>query len=112
MKNTINPTQHGNTNTTNTTTADNAAVRHTFKLGLDVDLNCVVTAIQCDQGAIALAQKWTRAQLIAWVQKQVAAGHTVHTVYEACGFGYTLHQALSAAGAAPPPPHPLPPLPQ
>jgi transposase len=99
MKNTINPTQHGNTNTTNTTTADNAAVRHTFKLGLDVDLNCVVTAIQCDQGAIALAQKWTRAQLIAWVQKQVAAGHTVHTVYEACGFGYTLHQALSAAGA-------------
>jgi transposase len=64
-----------------------------------VDLRWVVTAIQCDHGAIALAQKFTRAQLIVWVKKQVAAGHEVHTVYEACGFGYTLHHALSAAGA-------------
>jgi hypothetical protein len=50
-------------------------------------------------GTIALAQKFTRAQLIAWVQKQIAAGHEVHTVYEACGFGYTLHHALGTAGA-------------
>ena len=70
-----------------------------FTLGLDVDLNNVVTAIQCDQGAIALAQKFTRAQLLAWIQKQIAAGHAVHTVYEACGFGCTLHHALVAAGA-------------
>jgi len=99
MKNTNNPTQHGNTNTTNTTAADNAAVRYTFKLGLDVDLNNVVTAIQCERGAIALAQKFTRARLLDWIQKQVAAGHQVHTVYEACGFGYTLHHQLLAAGA-------------
>jgi transposase len=72
---------------------------HVFKLGLDVDLRFVVTAIQCDRGTIALAQKWTRPQLLAWVQKQTAAGHRVHTVYEACGFGYTLHHALVAAGA-------------
>src|SRR6185436_13524316 len=50
-------------------------------------------------GAIALAQKFTRAHLINWIQKQIAAGHAVHTVYEACGFGYTLHHALGAAGA-------------
>ena len=49
--------------------------------------------------AIAPAQKFTRARLIAWVQKQIAAGHTVHTVYEACGFGYTLHHQLVAVGA-------------
>jgi transposase len=73
--------------------------RHVFKLGLDVDLKNIVTAIQCDRGTIALAQKFTRAQLLDWVQKQVAAGHEVHTVYEACGFGYTLHHALVAAGA-------------
>jgi len=73
--------------------------RHVFKLGLDVDLHNVVTAIQCGQGTIALPQKFTRARLIDWVQKQTAAGHRVHTVYEACGFGYTLHHALVAAGA-------------
>jgi transposase len=33
------------------------------------------------------------------VQQQVAAGHLVWTVYEACGFGYTLHHQLTPAGA-------------
>ena len=98
MKNN-NTTLHDKTNTTHSTPPDNAPVRHVFKLGLDVDLHFVVTAIQCEGGAIALAQKFTRARLIAWIKKQVAAGHTVHTIYEACGFGYTLHQQLTAAGA-------------
>jgi len=75
------------------------ATGHVFKLGLDVDLKNIVTAIQCDRGVIALAQKFSRAQLLAWIKKQIAAGHEVHTVYEACGFGYTLHEQLVAAGA-------------
>lgn len=107
----IDPTLHHETNATPAASQSNPAVsaapppagpataRHVFKLGLDVDLQFVVTARQCDHGAIALAQKLTRAQLLAWVQKQTAAGHAVHTVYEACGFGYTLHHALVAAGA-------------
>jgi transposase len=99
MKNTFNPTLHDTNNATNTVPLGNAPVRHVFKLGLDVDMRSIVTAIQCERGAIALPQKFTRAQLIAWVQKQIAAGHEVHTVYEACGFGYTLHHALTAAGA-------------
>ena len=98
MKNT-NPTQHGSSDLNPTTPAGNAAVRHVFKLGLDVDLHHAVTAIQCDHGTIALPQKFSRLRLLAWVQKQTAAGHRVHTVYEACGFGYTLHHALVAAGA-------------
>jgi transposase len=73
--------------------------RHRYALGLDVDLHCCVTAIQCDHGAIKPAHKWTRPQLIAWVREHAAAGHEVHTVYEACGFGYTLHEELTAAGA-------------
>ena len=76
-----------------------ATARHIFKLGLDVDLRNIVTALQCDRGAIKPAQKLTREKLLAWVREQVAAGHAVHTVYEACGFGYTLHHALVAAGA-------------
>jgi transposase len=76
-----------------------AAAPQTFKLGLDVDLRQVVVATQCERGVIPLAQKLTRAQLLAWVQEQVRAGHVVHTVYECCGFGYTLHEELVAAGA-------------
>jgi len=53
--------------------------RHVFTLGLDVDLHHIITAIQCDRGAIALAQKFSRARLVDWVKKQVAAGHQVHT---------------------------------
>ena len=102
MKNKTNPALHDQNSSQPITTQSNPPLepaRHTFTLGLDVDLRCVVTAIQCDRGAISLAQKWTRAQLIAWVEKQSAAGHAVHTVYEACGFGYTLHHQLTAAGA-------------
>jgi transposase len=95
----IQPTPHDQTNLNPTGPADKPGVRHTFTLGLDVDLRTVVVAIQCDQGGIPPAQKFTRARLVAWVKDKVAAGHTVHTVYECCGFGYTLHEQLTAAGA-------------
>ena len=96
---TIQPTLHDKTHHKPIALPDKSAVAHTFTLGLDVDLRTVVVAVQCDQGEIAPAQKFTRARLVAWVKDQVAAGHTVHTVYECCGFGYTLHEALTAAGA-------------
>jgi len=92
---------HDRPTTTATRAADKPApgVRHVFKLGLDVDLHYCVTAIQCDHGTLKPAQKLTRPQLVKWVREQTAAGHAVHTVYEACGFGYPLHEALVAAGA-------------
>ena len=95
----INPTPHDTSDINPSPRTDKSAVGHTFTLGLDVDLNYVVTAIQCDHGAIPPARKLTRAQLVTWVQAQVSAGHTVRTVYECCGFGYTLHEQLTAAGA-------------
>lgn len=95
----IQRTLHDETNLTPTAGADKPGVRHLYTLGLDVDLRYVVTAIQCDQGVIAPARKYTRAQLVAWVKEQVAAGHVVRTVYECCGFGYTLHEQLTVAGA-------------
>jgi transposase len=96
---TIQRTPHTATDNKPSPAADKPGVRHTFLLGLDVDLRYVVTAVQCDQGVIAPARKYTRAQLCAWVAKQVAAGHSVYSVYECCGFGYTLHEQLTAAGA-------------
>jgi hypothetical protein len=50
------------------------APHHVFKLGLDVDLHWVVTAIQCDHGPIKPAAKLTRVKLLAWVRQQVGAG--------------------------------------
>lgn len=70
-----------------------------FKLGLDVDMRQVVVAVECEGGEIKRAQSWSRGQLLEWVRRQIGAGHRVSSVYEACGFGYTLHRALVAAGA-------------
>jgi transposase len=96
---TIQRTPHTETDINPSAAADKPVVRHVFTLGLDVDLRYVVTAIQCDQGVIPPARKLTRGQLVTWVKAQVAAGHVVRTVYECCGFGYTLHEQLTAAGA-------------
>jgi transposase len=70
-----------------------------LKLGLDVDLRNIVVAAQCSNGAIDYAQKFSRVRLVAWIKEKVTAGYEVHTVYEACGFGYSLHEELVAAGA-------------
>ena len=96
MKTNSNTTPHDQTHTISATSPGNAPRRLSFKLGLDVDLRQVVVATQCERGAIALAQKFTRAQLIAWCRPKSAP---VHTIYECCGFGYTLHEELVAAGA-------------
>jgi transposase len=73
--------------------------RRCFKLGLDVELRNVAVAIQCERGGIGLAQKLSLQQLIGWVKQKVVQGHAVYTVYECCGFGYTLHEQLVEAGA-------------
>ena len=70
-----------------------------WKLGLDIELRAVAVARQCGRGAIGLAAKMTREQLIEWVKERIDQGEVVCTVYESCGFGYTLHEQLSAAGA-------------
>jgi len=106
MKKQTNTTRHDKTNLTppiarsNTAAAPGPLSAHpVFRLGLDVDLQTVVMAVQCDQGQIPPAQKFFRPRLRAWIQEQLAAGPRVHTVYECCGFGCTLHEKLTAAAA-------------
>src|SRR5690349_2904409 len=65
---------HDRSNLNNNHSADKFAVIHTYKLGLDVDLNNIVVAVQCDHGAIKPAQKFSRPRLIEWVRQQVSAG--------------------------------------
>jgi transposase len=86
-----NPAGNGN--------VDSAVGRAVWKLGLDIELRAVAVARQCGRGAIGLAAKMTREQLIEWVKERIDQGEVVCTVYESCGFGYTLHEQLTAAGA-------------
>jgi hypothetical protein len=73
--------------------------RQVWKLGLDVDLRQVVVGIECERSGIGPARKFSREQLIEWVNQKRAQGDEVPAGYESCGFGYTLHEELVAAGA-------------
>lgn len=75
------------------------AGRSVIKLGLDVDSHQITVCTQHDYSVIKPAAAFTPATLVAWVKERVQEGHVVWTVYEACGFGYTLHWQLVAAGA-------------
>lgn len=77
----------------------NPPVKPLLKLGLDIDLKQITVTGQCDHQHPKPAQSFTPQRLVAWVREKVQAGHTVWTVYESCGFGYTLHYQLVEAGA-------------
>lgn len=87
----------------NTTTQipiqNNSQVPSVLKLGLDVDLRQITATVQHDHQHPKPAQSFTLARLTPWVREKVQAGYTVWTVYESCGFGYTLHDQLVQAGA-------------
>jgi hypothetical protein len=93
-----NTTLHGQNERINFNGAGNSRAM-VWKVGLDVELRAVAVAIQRGRGVIGPAAKWTREQLIEWVKEKTARGEAVYTVYESCGFGYTLHEQLCAVGA-------------
>jgi transposase len=70
----------------------------TLKLALDVHLLQHVVAMQYDGSSPKPPQRFTPQGLLAWVQKQIAAGWRVISCYEAGPFGYGLHRQLSALG--------------
>jgi transposase len=97
MKN--NTTLHDEKNTNAPKLQDKSGVGSVLKLGLDVDLKQITVTVQSAHQTPRPAQSFSRERLVHWVQEKVQAGHTVWTVYESCGFGYTLHYQLVAAGA-------------
>ena len=68
-------------------------------LGLDVHLQSITAVAQKDHASLKAPRQFTRAQLVAFVQASVAEGLQVCCVQESCGFGFTLHRELVAAGA-------------
>jgi transposase len=70
-----------------------------IKLGLDVHARVYVAVAQYDHLLPKAARRLKPEQLVPWVEELLRRGHTVHVVYEACGFGFTLYRQLIAAGA-------------
>jgi transposase len=71
-----------------------------IRAGLDIDVHHITGTIQWDHLNPQPPRTFdSNAALVAWVAGKIAEGHIVYTVYESCGFGYTLHEQLVRAGA-------------
>ena len=70
-----------------------------LKLGLDVHLEFSMVVVQKDHAQPKAPRKFSRAELVEQVKQWVVEGLQVFCVQESCGFGFTLHRELVAAGA-------------
>lgn len=70
-----------------------------IKIGLDVHARIYVAVAQYDHLLPKPARRFAPGEFVPWVESLLRAGHTVHVVYEACGFGFGLYRQLVAAGA-------------
>jgi transposase len=70
-----------------------------IKLGLDIHSKLYVVVAQYDHALPKPARRLEPQEFVPWVESLLRAGHTVHVVYEACGFGFGLYGQLLAAGA-------------
>jgi transposase len=70
-----------------------------IKIGLDVHARLYVAVAQYDHLLPKPARRLAPMEFLPWVEQLLRAGHTVHVVYEACGFGFGLYRELKALGA-------------
>ena len=70
-----------------------------LKLGLDAHLESTTAVAQKGHASLQAPRPFTRGQLVEQVRKWVVEGFQVFCVQESCGFGFTLHRQLVAAGA-------------
>src|SRR5438093_3406197 len=72
--------------------------RCTIKMGIDVHQDFYVVAEQVGGTNPKPPQRFRRQAFLHWAAKLKHTGAEVHAVYEACGFGFTLHRQLAALG--------------
>src|SRR6266513_350299 len=70
-----------------------------IKIGLDVHARQYVAVAQYDHLLPKAARRLSPGEFVPWVKVLLGQGHSVHVVYEACGFGFSLYRQLQAAGA-------------
>jgi transposase len=92
MKNTC------HTNTRVSTCNKTALQAKLIKLGIDVHAESYRVVRQMDNDTPQPAQKFTPADFLKWVAKQVPLAEEVHSCYEAGPFGYSLHRQLLKMG--------------
>lgn len=70
-----------------------------IKLGIDVHQEFYVVVMQEGGGNPKPAQRFKKEAFLCWVAKLKAKeGTEIYAVYEACGFGFGLHRALTGLG--------------
>src|SRR5215831_3719468 len=70
-----------------------------IKIGLDVHARLYVAVAQYDCLLPKPVRRLGPSEFVPWVKQLLRAGHIVHVVYEACGFGFGLYRELKSAGA-------------
>ena len=75
------------------------AARSVIKLGVDIHSRLYVVVAQHGHGTSKPARRFLPGEFAPWVESLLRAGHAVHVVYEAGGFGFWLCRRLKAAGA-------------
>ena len=70
-----------------------------IKIGLDMHARVYVAVAQYDHLLPKAARRLSPGEFVPWVKVLLGQGHSVHVVYEACGFGFSLYRQLMAAGA-------------
>jgi transposase len=70
-----------------------------IKIGLDVHARLYVAVAQYDHLLPKAARRLSPGEFVPWVEALLRQGHSVHVVYEACGFGFSLYRQLIATGA-------------
>lgn len=70
-----------------------------IKIGLDMHACVYVAVVQYDHLLPKAARRLGPGEFVPWVKALLGQGHSVHVVYEACGFGFTLYRELIAVGA-------------
>jgi hypothetical protein len=69
------------------------------KIGLEVHARLYVAVAQYNHLLPKAARRLRPGEFVPWVEELLGQGHSVHVVYEACGFGFSLYRQLIAAGA-------------
>ncbi len=69
-----------------------------IKLGLDIHAKVYVVVAQHDHATPRPPRRFAPGEFVPWVEGLLRQGHTVHVVYEACGFGFGLCRALRQTG--------------
>ncbi len=69
-----------------------------IKLGLDIHQSKYVIVAQHDHATPKAPRSFAPEQFLPWIDGLLRAGHRLHVVYEACGFGFGLCRELRARG--------------